>query len=220
MPQSSSPTLSRAVPVAGLLALVAASTWLVRDDVFRAVAPAVAGSPTLSTVAANLASYGLLALVALAGALAVWAFLHDRSALWRLVCGGVGVIGAYALSETIKLLVTQERPCRVWDVATALVCPADGDWSWPSNHSVLAAAFATACILTLPRTAWFAIPAALVVGSSRVAAGVHYPHDVASGFALGVFVVALAVTLLSPMATRLPRLRTPELGDLHRTTHP
>ncbi|MEW2018777.1 phosphatase PAP2 family protein [Rhodococcus sp. NPDC076796] len=213
MPQNSPPVLARALPIAVLFALLAVLAWPVRADLYLAVAPAVAGSAAASVVA-DVASYGLLALVALAGLLALWSLVRDRAAFWRLVCGGVGAISAYAISEAVKLLVSEERPCRVWDVATALACPEVGDWSWPSNHSVLAAAFATACIVSVPRTAWFAVPAALLVGVSRLAAGVHYLHDVASGFALAVLLVSLFVALLRAAVGRLPRTWTsPRLRD-------
>lgn len=204
MPQNSPPALARALTIAGFLTLVAALAWPVRTDVYLALAPAVAGSAAASVVA-GVASYGLLSLVALAGFIALWSLLRERAAFWRLMCAGVGVISAYAISEAMKLLVSEERPCRVWDVATALSCPEAGDWSWPSNHSVLAAAFATACIVSAPRTAWFAAPAALLVGLSRLAAGVHYLHDVASGFALAVLLVSLFVVLLCPAVGRQRR---------------
>src|SRR5699024_1773760 len=96
----------------------------------------------------------------------------------------------------------------VVDTATVLSCPGSGDWSWPSNHAVLAAAFATACILVVPRLAWFALPLALAIAASRVAAGVHYVHDVLSGLALGALVVAAVVAAHPP---RPPRSSSPPL---------
>src|SRR5699024_2357425 len=77
-----------------------------------------------------------------------------------------------------------------------------GDWSWPSNHAVLAAAFATACILVVPRLAWFALPLALAIAASRVAAGVHYVHDVLSVPALGARVAAAVVAAAAPVLDR------------------
>src|SRR5699024_11590847 len=65
-----------------------------------------------------------------------------------------------------------------------------------------AAAFATACILVVPRLAWFALPLALAIAASRVAAGVHYVHDVLSGLALGALVVAAVVAAASPVLDR------------------
>lgn len=184
--------LGTAIVLAGL----AASTWPLRAVVYRAVAPAVAGSPVGAPVAGAAARYGPLLLVALAAVLAVVTLLRDRPAFWLLVAGGVGVIIAYLLSAVVKMLVGEERPCRVWDVPTKVACPAVGDWSWPSNHSLVAAALATACIIAVPRTAWFAVPAALLAGLARLAAGVHYLHDVASGLALGTAVVVVVVLLL------------------------
>src|SRR5699024_12293976 len=96
----------------------------------------------------------------------------------------------------------EPRPCSVVDTATVLSCPGSGDWSWPSNHAVLAAAFATACILVVPRLAWFALPLALAIAASPVAAGVHYVPDVPSGLALGALVVAAVVAAASPVLDR------------------
>lgn len=54
-----------------------------------------------------------------------------------------GTVTAYALSEALKLLVDEERPCRAVAGALAVApCPAPGDWSFPSNHAALAAALA------------------------------------------------------------------------------
>ncbi|WP_147917902.1 phosphatase PAP2 family protein [Ruania zhangjianzhongii] len=199
--------LLRTLPVAGLLALIAGISWPLRATVYRSVAPSVAASPVGSALAGAFAQYGPLLLGVLAGVLAVSSFWRERAVFWRLVSGGVGVIGASVLSTLLKLLVTEERPCRVWDVETVLACPSVGDWSWPSGHSTVAAALATACIIAAPRTAWFAVPAAVLAGAARLAAGVHYLHDVASGLALGAVVVALVVVLLRPLAARLPVAR-------------
>jgi membrane-associated phospholipid phosphatase len=58
--------------------------------------------------------------------------------------------------------------------------------SFPSGHAASAAAFATGVALEWPAVA---VPVGLLaagVGASRVLTGVHYPSDVAAGFALGV----------------------------------
>ncbi len=196
-PQLLSLGLGTALVLAGLAVLA----WPAREVIYLTVAPPVAGSAALAAVAGALAASGPLLLVALAAVLAVVTLVRDRPAFWHLVAGGVGVVSAYLLSAGVKLLVTEERPCRVWDVPTALSCPGVGDWSWPSNHSVVAAAFATACIIAVPRTAWLAVPLAVLVAVARLAAGVHYLHDVAAGLALGTAVV-VAVVLLLRRATR------------------
>lgn len=110
---------------------------------------------------------------------------------------------AYVVSEVVKVLVAQPRPCRTIDAPTVIACPDVDDWSWPSNHAVLAAAVATACVLTLPRSAWVVCPAAVLIAAARVSAGVHYPHDVLAGLGFGTVVVLSTVPLLLRLHTNL-----------------
>src|SRR5699024_1069279 len=133
----------------------------------------------------SVAEFGLLALVATAGVLALWCWLRERRRFWLLALAGLGVITAYGLSEAVKLLVEEPRPCSGVDTATVLSCPGSGASSWPSKHAVLPAALPSACLLVAPRLAWFAWPPPLAIAGSRVAAGVHYVHGVLSGLALG-----------------------------------
>ncbi|MBF6360215.1 phosphatase PAP2 family protein [Nocardia farcinica] len=188
--------------VTAVLALLAVAAFPVREALYLRIAGTAESSAAAPLVGLT-ARAGLLVLVATAGMLAVRSWRRDRPALVTLTAAGVGVVGAYLLSEIVKLLVTEERPCRAGGLPTVLDCPAAGDWSWPSNHAVLAAAFATACVLAAPRVAWFAVPVALAVAAARVGAGVHYVHDVLSGLALGVVVVALVVALVRPSLDRL-----------------
>lgn len=193
-----------------VLVMTAVASYPVRDTLYRTVAEGAAGSP-LSGVVEVFTEAGLLALVATAGIVAVWALVRDHEVLRRLVIGGVGVIAAYLISEVTKNIVQEARPCSVGDVATVLSCPEAGSWAWPSNHSTLAAAFAVACAFALPKLGWFTVPLAVAAAFSRVAAGVHYVHDVATGLALGLAVVVLVAILLDrvvPRADFLPGSRS------------
>ena len=145
----------------------------------------------LETLVTLIASKGLLILVATATVVGLWCLARSRERLSVFACAGVGVV-----IEMLRSLVGSEMCIR------DSTCPDPGDWSWPSNHSVLAAAFATACVLALSRTKWIVVPVAIVIASSRVAAGVHYVHDVLSGLALGVVTVCLVVVLLHPVWVR------------------
>ncbi|TLW91325.1 phosphatase PAP2 family protein [Saccharomonospora piscinae] len=107
------------------------------------------------------------------------------------------VVAAYATSEVAKLIIEQERPCSAVPGAVPIAsCPELGDWSFPSNHSTIAGAAAMA-VFVCRRGALGAV--ALVLGAlvafSRVVVGVHYPHDVAAGFFLGLLVVGVASAL-------------------------
>ncbi|MEY8567458.1 phosphatase PAP2 family protein [Corynebacterium sp.] len=200
----SPPFVPRVVGVVVLLLVLAAgATYPARDTVFRTVAGGAAESP-LDGAVAVFTEAGLLALVVTAGAVAVWSAFRDREVLRRLVVGGVGVIVAYLVSEVTKNFVRQARPCSSGDVATVLTCPDAGSWAWPSNHSTIAAAFAVACAFALPRLGWFTVPLAVTAAFSRVAAGVHYVHDVLTGLALGLAVVVLTVTVLDRVVPAVP----------------
>ncbi len=191
-----------------LLMVFALASFPIREPLYIWIAGTTESSAAAPLVGLT-ARAGLLVLVATAGVLAIRSWPRDRRAMVTLIAAGVGVVGAYLLSELVKLLVTEERPCRTVGLPTVLDCPAAGDWSWPSNHAVLAAAFATACVLTAPRVAWFVVPVAVAVAGARVGAGVQYVHDVLSGLALGVVVVALVGPplgqLIQHIAGRSPR---------------
>ncbi|WP_327087097.1 phosphatase PAP2 family protein [Nonomuraea sp. NBC_01738] len=123
------------------------------------------------------------------------------------VVGPAGVVGAYILSEIVKLLVREDRPCR--GVTTVAACPPLDDWSFPSNHAVIAAGAAGALTLAWRALAWFVIPLAAVMAFSRVFVGVHYPHDVAAGFLIGLVLAPLFALLLVGAVTPVIRvLRT------------
>lgn len=198
------PPLKSAILIVALLMVLTVLSYPLKDLLYRGIAGTAAASKNLGGMATLITEPGLIALVVLTSAIALWTWLRGRAALWRLTSGGVGVILAYILSEGIKLLVMEERPCRVLNVPTVLACPSAGDWSWPSNHSVIAAAFATACVLALPRFIWFTAPAAVLIGLSRVAVGAHYLHDVFAGLALGTITVLICVSALGPVIARLP----------------
>ncbi|WP_217235037.1 phosphatase PAP2 family protein [Streptomyces sp. AC555_RSS877] len=112
---------------------------------------------------------------------------------------------AYLCSEVLKSGFAEERPCRaVTDAAPSLaVCPPPGDWSFPSNHATIAGAAAVTLALVRRTALWLTAPLALLMASSRVFVGVHYPHDVAAGLALGAAVAFAVVRLCSSPAARL-----------------
>ena len=169
-----------------------------------------------ATVAVGVALPGILGLVvelvgevgilALAGAVALltWrARINGRKHVAVVVAAGVATVVAYVASEAVKIVVREERPCRVLEVRTLSACPAPGDWAWPSNHSVIAAALATSVVALAPVWWRAVVPCALAVGASRVLTGAHYWHDVVAGLLAGALVVWVGTWYLAPRAYRL-----------------
>ncbi|NQD41598.1 phosphatase PAP2 family protein [Glutamicibacter halophytocola] len=184
------------------LALIAVVSYPLRDVLYLGLSGSVRDSAVLSA-AAVFCSETLLKFLMLGAILltvAIW--FRDRNAFWRLICGALGAVLAYALSELLKALVTEERPCRTLEAVTAMACPQPGDWSWPSNHSVVAAAIATACLLVRPALAAVAMLLALLVALARVGVGAHYVHDVFSGLALGALIVLVCIHVLPGLPRR------------------
>lgn len=112
-------------------------------------------------------------------------------------------LAAFGVDALLKLAVREDRPCRTLGVATLEACPAPGDWSFPSNHSALAAAAAVALFYVSRRLGAVALAAAVLMAASRVWVGVHYPHDVLAGFLVGAVVAAVAATTVRRHAPAL-----------------
>jgi membrane-associated phospholipid phosphatase len=104
----------------------------------------------------------------------------------------VAVVLAFVANDLVKSVFTEARPCQViTSPLTLQPCPGPGDWSFPSNHSAIAAAAAAALWLVSRRLGAVAALFALAMGFARVWVGAHYPHDVLAGFVLGSAVAVL-----------------------------
>lgn len=125
-----------------------------------------------------------------------------------LVCGGFGVIVALLINQQIiSPAVGRARPCHTIAHAEVLLSCAQ-DYSFPSDHCVLAGAFVAA--LFVLGTRWFApaVVVALLLAFMRVYTGVHYPSDAGAGLLIGAAIGAVVMVLLRGPATRLAsRLR-------------
>ncbi|MDL5203017.1 phosphatase PAP2 family protein [Streptomyces sp. ALI-76-A] len=148
---------------------------------------------------------GILFFVALFAAIWWRARHHTSQAYARAVLAPLATAVAYVCSEALKSGFTEERPCRaVIDATPSLVtCPPHGDWSFPSNHATIAGASAVALVLVRRALLWLTAPLALLLAFSRVFVGVHYPHDVAAGLALGAVCAVVVIRLCTGPAIRL-----------------
>ncbi|MFF2270521.1 phosphatase PAP2 family protein [Cellulosimicrobium cellulans] len=203
---------------AALVVLVARLLRGPSETLYLAITARTAELPGSGLVAEG----GVLVLLGLCAVVAWRSRRAGASAVATTLVAGVGAVAAYAASEAVKSLVRQPRGC--WELVEVAHCPAAGDWSFPSNHTAIAFALATAVVLAgapavrvpgaVPArhayrsplreiAVWVVLPVALAVAvaAARVAEGVHFPHDVLAGAAVGVAVVVAAVTVLAGPAT-------------------
>lgn len=108
----------------------------------------------------------------------------------------VALWGGLLLNTVLKIGIQRVRP------ALDTVREVEMSYSFPSGHSMATAALAATAVALSWHTRWrwpvllgsgaFAV----LVGISRVHAGVHYPSDVAAGWAAGVAWVCVAHALV------------------------
>ena len=117
-----------------------------------------------------------------------------------LACGGgyraaarmVGAVGlVYVASEALGMLWPRERPFARTELDVAELVPHSAQRSFPSRHVASAVAMAAVGNRTHPRLGAAMRAVALLLGASRVAAGLHYPSDVLAGAVLGRLVGCL-----------------------------
>ena len=98
-------------------------------------------------------------------------------------------IARITIAEPIRFLTHRERPFEALAGVRQLVSHSNGA-SFPSGHASLAFAVAAAVFFYYPKTGIFFFLAAFSIGIGRIAAGVHWPSDVAGG-AIAGFIGAL-----------------------------
>jgi undecaprenyl-diphosphatase len=100
--------------------------------------------------------------------------------------GLVAVAGSSAFANALaKPLIARSRPSRGALPAWRRLSAPPSSSSFPSGHSVSAAAFVTAVTMEFPAAGAVLAPLAVAVAYSRVHTGVHWASDVFGGLVLG-----------------------------------
>ncbi|MEI7765665.1 MAG: phosphatase PAP2 family protein [bacterium] len=117
---------------------------------------------------------------------------HALAQKWKeITFVSFSVVFAWLLSIALKLFFKVPRPFLDLHNVSPLLRPAD--FSFPSGHSAFFMALAVAIFLYHKKIGYVFITFALLIGISRIIAGVHYPLDILGGFLFGGLVSYLLI---------------------------
>jgi lipid A 4'-phosphatase len=114
---------------------------------------------------------------------------RHRVNAWRAAYVFLAVAVSGLIADLMKVVVGRVRPGLFFSEHISGFTgfgPRANYWSFPSGHSVTAAALAFALCVIYPRWRWAWIVAALLVGASRVGLDAHHLSDVIGGFYIGL----------------------------------
>jgi membrane-associated phospholipid phosphatase len=168
---------------------------------FRVVNDFAKATPWLHGVMRAYAHYGMV----LFAVLLLWAWWTARgrnpgavaAALWA----PAGMLLAIALNQPVVNWNHAARPYTELPHVLVLVARSS-DYSFPSDHAVMAGAVAAGIWLADRRLGLIAGLAALLMAFARVYVGAHYPADVVAGLMFGAVVTVAASLVACPVLVR------------------
>jgi undecaprenyl-diphosphatase len=120
--------------------------------------------------------------------LVYWLWRGGAKGRWLVLSLALAVlISDQTASHVLKGIVERLRPCNVLD---GVLTPAgkSGAYSFPSSHAANMGSSMFLLSMAFPPYTWLFTLIALLVGLSRIYLGLHYPSDVAGGYAWGLLV--------------------------------
>jgi undecaprenyl-diphosphatase len=161
----------------------------VRDGLFAL------GSPALTTFFRGVTLFGSERILIPFGVVVVWR-LAAAGRRHAAVLFLIAALGGEALEQILKLFFRRARPDALFGDALP------STYSFPSGHAMISVCFyGVLAALLAPKLAtvgaraavWAgAVGAVLLIGTSRIYLGVHYPSDVVGGYAAAlVWVLAI-----------------------------
>jgi membrane-associated phospholipid phosphatase len=135
------------------------------------------------------AAYGTVLFAALL--LVGWWVARSSGDLVRVAAALWAPVGALVALAINQLLVNAWQEPRPYDVLSriSVLASRSNDYSFPSDHAVMAGAVAGGLFLVHRRLGAVALAAALLMAFARVYIGAHWPGDVVVGLLVGAAVV-------------------------------
>lgn len=172
------------------------------DRLFLAINDVAKETAWLHGAAQVFAKYGVV-LFALA---ILIAYLHARHDAPRVLAAsvwtGLGTVIAVGINQPIGNTIGEMRPYGRHPDALLLVSRTT-DFSFPSDHAVMAGAVAMGLVLVSRKWGLVAGAGAVLMAVTRVYVGAHYPGDVIAGLVVGGLISLLGWLLVGTALTRL-----------------
>jgi undecaprenyl-diphosphatase len=170
---------------------------LVNGFGFQQVNDFARATPWLHGLVSGYANYGVVLFAAL---LLVGWWIARRSGQVKstaaVACAVSATLLAVAINQPIVNAVHEARPYTAHH-SILVLAQRSADFSFPSDHAVMAGAVAAGLWFVSRRLGIAATIAAVLMAFARVYIGAHYPQDVLAGLALGS-----AVAVLTCLTTR------------------
>jgi undecaprenyl-diphosphatase len=160
-------------------------------------------TPWLHAVISAYATYGVVLFAAL---LVVGCWIARRSGHIRsmaaVACAVSATLLAVAVNQPIVNAAREARPYTTHH-SILVLAQRSTDFSFPSDHAVMAGAVATGLWFVSRRLGIAASIAAVLMAFARVYIGAHYPQDVLAGLALGCLVAILTYLATQRIVARV-----------------
>ena len=113
-----------------------------------------------------------------------------KVSMHMLLVGGIALL----IYKALKLLTIRHRPFQ-FSLDIVQTVRALDIYSFPSGHTMHAISFSTVLLSYYPQWFWLVVPFSVMVATSRLVLGLHYPTDVLVGGLIGFSIASVSIGL-------------------------